>query len=452
MNKLIVSLLLTLFIGACQQSYQDIAKARRQRAKEAHRTGGDIVIGVVWPRGHSGHFLEGIDLAVNEINRCGGVKSNCCQCQQAKSYCQACQQHDIDCETKCQALSSACQDCQQHPYGRKIRIIQRDEEPPVFSPRIRNAPQRFANQVAVELAKNLDVIAVIGHPPSAEAIPASIVYQYYRVLFLAPASTNLALTNPGFPLVFRLIPNNQHMAEQLAGYCALYKHYHNIVILNVRTAYGEELADSFNDSAARMGINVVHRGSFFADMESFDRVVAGFKEKQFDAVFIAAGDKEGYRLIQQMVTMGMTQPIIGGDALYSEKFTHFAGKISVTVPVVYKETFNFAKPFIAKYREVFKQDPDHWAAQGYDSIKLLAYIIEQSDSSVPPVLATTLRYLSMWIGVTGVHAFEEDGEIQGKQFSFKELENSGQWVTIPGAHIPYLLHNLEQRHHLNQQE
>ena len=451
MNKLFVSLLITVLIGACQ-SYEDVGKARRIQAQENYKNGKDIVVGIVWPRTHSGHFLEGVELAVNEINSCGGVKSSCCQCQQAKNDCERCQKEQTKCEG-CQQLKSACESCQHHPSGRKLKTLIYDEDSPQFSPRIRNAPQRFANQLAVEISKNLDVVAVIGHPPSAEAIPASVVYQYYRVLFLAPASTNLALTNPAFPLVFRLIPNNQYMAEQLVGYCALYKHYKNIVVLNVRSIYGEELADSFNESAGRIGLNIVHRGSFFADVESFHAsVIAPFKEKQFDAIFIAAGEKEGYRLTQQILQMGISQPIIGGDALYSEKFVDLAGKADVTVPVIFKETSNFAQHFIEQYRKTFKQEPDHWAAQGYDSIQLLAHAIEGTDSSFPYGLATFLRYMPMWIGATGIHAFEEDGEIEGKQFSFKELDRSGKWVTIPGAQIPYLLHKLEQRHHSTTQQ
>jgi branched-chain amino acid transport system substrate-binding protein len=221
-----------------------------------------------------------------------------------------------------------------------------------------------------------------------------------------------------------------------------------MVLLNVRTEYGEELVNSFAESASQLGIKIVHNSSFFADTTNFrDNIIATFKMKEFDAIFLAAGSKDGSELIKQSREMGVTQPFIGGDALYSEKLANVAGKEAAegtVVPTVYKPTFNIAQPFIQKYKEKYQETPEIWSAQGYDSIKLLAHAIERSNSLVPSTLATTLRYMSPWVGVTGVHAFDRYGEIEGKQYSFSILHN-GKFEAMPDAHLPYLFYKLERR-------
>jgi branched-chain amino acid transport system substrate-binding protein len=451
------SLFILVLLSACSKTYDDYVQQREKRAKEIQQTKKDIVIGVAWPKDHSGYFIEGVNLAAEEINEAGGVKlSNRCEiCIQARAEKNNCEIQKANCD-KYEKFRQLCDTCkrQQISNGREwsgVKLALLLEEKAYLkqpNPKIRNASQALANKIARQFANNLDVIAVIGHPPSAEAVPASITYKNYGILFLAPASTNAQLTRPSFNLIFRTIPNNQLMAEQLAGFCALYKHYKKMVLLNVRTDYGEELINSFAESASQFGIQIVHSGSFFAGTTNFrDNIIATFKMKEFDAIFLAAGSKEGSDLIKQSRDMGITQPFIGGDALYSEKLANVAGKEAAegtVVPTVYKPTFNIAQPFIKKFKEKYKKEPEIWSAQGYDSIKLLAHAIELADSAVPSTLATTLRYMPLWVGVTGVHAFDQYGEIESKQFSFSILHN-GKFEAMPDAHLPHLFYKLEKR-------
>jgi branched-chain amino acid transport system substrate-binding protein len=451
------SLFIVVLLSACNETYDEYIQQREERAKETQQAKKDIVIGVAWPKDHSGYFMEGVNLAVEELNEAGGIKmSNRCEvCIQARSEKNNCEVQKVNCD-KYEKFRQLCDTCkrQQISSGRewsgvKVTFLSGEKaylKPP--NPNIRNASQALANEIARQFANNLDIIAVIGHPPSAEAVPASVTYKSYGILFIAPASTNAQLTRPSFNLTFRTIPNNQQMADQLAGFCALNKHYKRMVLLNVRTEYGEELVNSFAESASQLGIQIVHNGSFFAGTTNFrDNIIATFKMKEFDAIFLAAGSKDGSELIKQSRDIGVTQPFIGGDALYSEKLANVAGKEAAegtVVPTVYKPTFNIAQPFIQRYKEKYKEEPEIWSAQGYDSIKLLAHAIERADSIVPSTLATTLRYMPPWVGVTGVHAFDRYGEIEGKQFSFSILHN-GKFEAMPDAHLPYLFYKLEKR-------
>lgn len=454
-----IGLFIILFAGACSPSYEELSKQRQELAVQAQQDKEEIVIGVAWPEDRSGYFIQGAKLAQKEINQAGGVKvtNRCGICQNVSRECGRCQTQGVNCDL-CQSLEDRCGDCKRLQVSsgrgwsrRPVELLIPQEayrNQPNSS--IRNASQLLAHNISHYFADRQDVIAVVGHPPSAEAIPASVTYQQYGILFLAPASTVSLLTHPGFGYVFRLIPDNKQMAEQLAGFCAFYQNYKRMVILNIRTLYGEELADSFVESAAKLGIKIVHTSSFFPTTTNFKDILATFKDKQFDAIFLATLADSGGELIKQAREMGVSQPFVGGDALYSDKLSVIAGREiaeGIVVPVIYRDTFGRTQTFINAFKTEYGFKPDQWGAQGYDSIKLLAYAVELSDSAVPSMLATTLRYMRPWIGATGVHAFDQYGEMRGKQFSFSRLHD-GKFELIPDAHLPYLYHKIEKSHSL----
>jgi hypothetical protein len=45
---------------------------------------------------------------------------------------------------------------------------------------------------------------------------------------------------------------------------------------------------------------------------------------------------------------------------------------------------------------------------------LLAHAIRTAESAYPPDMAEALRTMGTWNGVTGPHAFRDNGEIEGK--------------------------------------
>lgn len=409
--------LYSLVISACTQPYQASYDQREKRAELAQKEKKDIIVGIVWPYNAQDSFVKGVNLAVQEIN-------------------------DTDFDNN----------GTKGVLDRRLTTIVVDElgvKPGYFSRKQRNLDQLLALQTAHTFTRNSDVVAVIGHAMPLEAIAASVIYQQHGILFFAPAATNLSLTQPGFPLTFRLIPPNQEQAEQVAGYCALTKNYKNMIILHERTPYGEELADSFNETAAALGINIVYRKSFFKDQADFKGTISDLQGKKFDAIFLAMSeDMTAVAMIQQLRKM-INAPfdLVGSHFMNLPSVGIGAGKAAdgLVVPAVFNPSFNLAHKFVEKYKLTYNgENPDAWAAQGYDSIKLLAHGMQEAGSSVPSAVATTLRYMRTWIGVTGVHSFTESGEIRGKKYFFREWGN-GDFNALEGAHIPYSFYSLAHR-------
>ena len=221
-----------------------------------------------------------------------------------------------------------------------------------------------------------------------------------------------------------------------------------MVILYERTAYGEELADSFHETAASLGIHIAHRQSFFPYQRDFKAIIADFQGKKFDAVFLAMSEDEtAVELMKQMRKMlNVSFDIVGSHFLNLPTVGQNAGKAAegFVIPAVFNSSFNLAHNFVVKYKFLYGTEPDAWAAQGYDSIKLLARGMDEAGNSVPTVVASTLRYMRTWLGVTGVHSFSESGEIRGKKYFFRRWEKD-QFHALEGAHIPYSFYSLAHR-------
>lgn len=375
--------------------YGAMAEARERRAQD---TRGDIVIAAVADPQRS-DYVKGIELAVQQIN--------------------------------------------ERPEGLLGRRIQLRIEQGT-------GEAESENRVVQRLASDDRVVAVLGHRSSAVAIPASVVYEAAQVVFIPPFATKKSLTGHNFHYVFRMAPSSPVMAEQLASLTALLG-YGRVAVLHARDDYSRELAFLFEDSALVRNVRVAHRASFLPADEDYRSLVAQLRAKSFDAVFLSAASTPGARMVRQLRELGVQVPVIGIDSLNSREFREAvgaAGNHTIT-PVLYRSNQagwrNAA--FAERFRAAHGHDPDHNAAQGYDSAWLLARAIELAKTTRTSAVASALHFMPYWVGVTGLHAFDARGELRAKRYEFQQLLG-GEWQPLPGLHLRYQLERAEAEERL----
>jgi ABC-type branched-subunit amino acid transport system substrate-binding protein len=346
--------------------------------------------------------------------------------------------------------------------GRTLELIINEKEVEWNSEKKRTLRQKqdITVEVARSFAANPRVVAVTGHRSSSQAVPASIVYKYHGIVFLAPTSTNLNLTDHQFKYVFRMTPNNDEIAKQLANYC-LQKGYQKIVVLHGKSSYGEQLADAFVSSFVKKDntekepqTKIVLRRSFFSTKKDFSDLMVELKQAKnnggFDAIFIATGAGMAAKIYQESRDMKFYVPFIGAEGLDNKKFWDVVKKWEHSekipkiwdvvkkwehsekipkksvVPTVFDTTEDISKTFIGHFRDEYKVEPDRYAALGYDSIKLLIHAIKKANSTRPFKIAETLRYMPPCQAVTGQYWFRKDGDVRTRKFHFK-LFRHGQF-------------------------
>lgn len=303
------------------------------------------------------------------------------------------------------------------------------------------------------IAANPKISAVLGHRSSSIAIPASVIYEHSQIIFISPFSTAQGLTAHNFQYVFRMAPNAEVLSEQLASVAKVLG-YKKIVVLYSRDDLSRQLAFLFEEAAVQRptccsdeGIDIVQNSSFFAKESNYRSLISQFSGKEFDALFIAAPGQPGATMVRQLREMGINKPILGSDAFNQPSYLEAAGNAAndTIIPALYRP--NAKNPvdtvFIQRYRRKYNAEPDYNAAQGYDSMMLLASAIEKAGSTIPPLLSSTMHYMPAWLGATGLHAYDQKGDLRGKKYVFNVV-HQGQLSPMPAIHIPYLLSRFEK--------
>jgi ABC-type branched-subunit amino acid transport system substrate-binding protein len=295
------------------------------------------------------------------------------------------------------------------------------------------------------IANNPAVTAALGHAHPGVAVPASVIYERSRVLFMPAFDTTEELTRHGFNFVLRMLPDNRVMAAQTASVADLFG-YKRIVVLHQAGDYDRDTAYLFEDLARFFGIDVPFHGSFFSAEPNYRRLINEFGGADFDAIFLAADTEPGARMLRQLRELGIRKPVLGSLKLNLgplRELSKEAGDLTI-VPTVFGPDGNnpLRQRFAESYLKTFGIESSQSAAQGFDSVKILAEIIRRAGSTEPRALANTAHFTGPMAGVTGIYAFDEAGNLKGKSYRFQVLRR-GRWEPLPGMDLPFLLQRFE---------
>lgn len=380
-----------IMIGACSSSGSPAA----ERVARAERRTGDIVVGVAWPWAarREVRYGEGLDMAVAEINAAGGVR------------------------------------------GRRIVLEKEDDHESVDEGEL----------VAQRLANDPDVMAVIGHLQSYVSVPASAIYDLSGLVMIAPTATNPELTAHGYSRVFRATFTDTEVGRQMAEYAAR-QGYERIGIYYIRSDYGRNLANAFEERASDLGLAIPVRQSYEpnapAGNDSFGPALRSWSEAGLDAIFLAGEVPSAARAIVAAREEGITVPIMGGDAMSSRELISVAG--GAAEGTVVATAFHADEPrpevrrFAAAFETRFGAPPDAGSALGYDVIRLLADAIERAGTALPDSVSSALHSLRGWNGVTGTFAFDSAGNLVHRQIA-KMVVRNGVFEYLPDSASPTTL-------------
>lgn len=393
-NLWIISIFALLITSGCSADFANMAEKRLEHARRADAEGQDIHIVAINDAMES-DYIKGIMLAAEEINSQPDKLLN-----------------------------------------RNVNITIEDPADDLPSSR----------SLIHKIVSNPEVVAVLGHRSSNIAVPASVIYEKSQVIYMPPFATAQALTSHNFQYVFRMLPSNKAMTEQL-GSVASTLGYKNIVVLYARDDFNRELAFLFEDAIIKQKINIVKRSSFFAEDTNYRSIISQFNSENFDSVFIASSGDSTALMVKQMREMGLNQPILGSDSVNKQSYIEITGSAAdkTTFPSIYNAKTNNSQKnrlFLEKFKEKYSKEPDYNAAQGYDSLMLLSEAIKRSKSTVTATISSTLHFMPTWAGITGLHKFDQFGELLGKNYLFNAW-NDGEIHALPALHNRYLLERFD---------
>ncbi|AJC22271.1 ABC transporter substrate-binding protein [Pandoraea pulmonicola] len=282
--------------------------------------------------------------------------------------------------------------------GRQIVLVERDEE----------AKNERGVQVAQELINKEKVVATVGYINTGVALASQRFYQDAKIPVFNNVATGTVITEqfkpPQYPdnYVFRNSAKDSIQAPMIVEEAITRRGFKKPAILADSTNYGQLGREDLEKALKAKGITPVAVEKF--NIKDVDMTAQLLKAKQAGAdVILTYGiGPELAQIANGMAKLGWKLPIVGSWTLAMANYIDNSGVNGegARMPQTFIQEPNTPKrkAFIDGYLAMFKPknnriDSAVSAAQGYDSIYLLAAAIKQAGSTDGPKVRAALEDL-----------------------------------------------------------
>lgn len=309
-------------------------------------TGGSSSMGV--------SMRDGVRLATDEINKAGGV------------------------------------------LGRQLQLIERDDE----------AKNERGVQIAQEMISKEKVAATVGYINTGVALASQRFYQEAKIPVMNNVATGSLITHQfddqAENYIFRNAAHDSIQAPMIVEEAIVRRGFKKVAILADSTNYGQLGRSDLEKALELKGIKAVAVEKFnIKDVDMTPQLLKA-KEAGAEAVLTYAIGPELAQIANGMTKLGWKVPMVGSWTLSMANFIDNAGPggegARMPQTFIQEPTTPKRQSFIISYLKTFNPknariDSPVSAAQGYDSVYLLAAAIKQAGSTDGPKIKAALEDL-----------------------------------------------------------
>jgi branched-chain amino acid transport system substrate-binding protein len=281
--------------------------------------------------------------------------------------------------------------------GRQIQLIERDDEA---------KPERGV-QIAQELINKEKVVATVGYINTGVALASQRFYQEAKIPVMNNVATGSIITQQFAKepenYIFRNSANDTIQSSMIVEEAVARRKFSKVAILADSTNYGQLGREDLEKALKAKGITAVAVEKY--NIKDVDMTAQLLKAKQAGAeVVLTYGiGPELAQIANGMEKLGWKVPLIGSWTLAMGNFIDNAGKNGdgTRMPQTFIQDASTPKrkAFIDSYVKTYKPTGDRMpsgvsAAQGYDSVYLLAAAMKQAGSTDGPKVKAALENLN----------------------------------------------------------
>ena len=309
-------------------------------------TGGSSSMGV--------SMRDGVRLAIEEINKSGGV------------------------------------------LGRQLQAVERDDE----------ARNERGVQIAQELVNKEKVTAVVGYINTGVALASQRFFQEAKIPVMNNVATGSIITKQFEKepenYVFRNSAHDSIQAPMIVEEAVTRRGFKKVAILADSTNYGQLGREDLEKALTAKGVKPVAVEKFNIKDVDMTAQLLKAKEAGAEAVLTYGIGPELAQIANGMTKLGWKVPLIGSWTLSMANYIDNAGPggegARMPQTFVQEPTNPKRQAFIISYLKTFspknaRMDSPVSAAQGYDSVYLLAAAIKQAGSTEGPKIRAALEDL-----------------------------------------------------------
>ena len=313
---------------------------------------------------HNGPMIKMAELAVNSINKNGGV------------------------------------------LGRPLELVIID-----------NKSTPIGSAQAAQQAVDLDVTAVIGAHWSSHSLAMAPILQNAGIPMIAPASTNPVLTQ-NRSYIFRACFVDSFQGKAMAQFARKsLKAKRAVVLSNVDEKYSITLAHFFSESFVENSGEVVADIQYRGDAMDFSAIITQIKDLSPEVIYVPGYSSDSGIFIKQARKLGVSAIFLGGGGC--AEISSFTGdaingsyQTAAWHPMVpYTSSLKLQKLYEQNYGTDIKNFNSPLA---YDAVMLLKNAIEYCQCVDTQKIRDSLFAMDPFPGATGVISFDEQGDPERK--------------------------------------
>jgi branched-chain amino acid transport system substrate-binding protein len=241
------------------------------------------------------------------------------------------------------------------------------------------ADPRQTVAIAQKFVSDPKIVVEVGDFSSTASMAASPIYQRAGLVQFGFTNSHPNFTKGG-DFIWSNSVSQADEQPRLAKYAADLG-FKRLAVLYLNTDWGRASQKLFTEAAKADGVDVVASEGYQPDEKDFRSTLVRVRDAKPDAIVLISYYADGALITRQIRTVGLSTPIVASGSIYSPKFIELAGDAANGV---YTESNFFpgdnrpeVEAFVTKFRAKYNEEPDDFNAVAYDTIILLAAVINQ---------------------------------------------------------------------------
>jgi ABC-type branched-subunit amino acid transport system substrate-binding protein len=286
----------------------------------------------------------------------------------------------------------------------------------------------IAVEVSKEIVADPEIVCVVGPYTSRILNQVKEIYHQAGLAFISPSATAAFAVASGYLEVNRVV--GRHDAQGAVGaQFAKTQAFSRVFIISESSDYATFNAYHFRNEASRMGIEVV--GNMTTDATKnfgtfIDRILAANTDLVY---FSTLNVKQAGTFFREARAAGYTGAFLGNEGINQPALPEFAGPLltdgggmyytAIAAPASH---YPDAAEFLQDFETNYENSPQIFAAQAYDAAGICIKAIEEAfkvragELPTRADVASAIRALQGYRGITGMYNFNENGDPDPAQY------------------------------------
>jgi branched-chain amino acid transport system substrate-binding protein len=283
---------------------------------------------------------------------------------------------------------------------------------PVLVVRDNEGATEKAVEYTHELINQEKVSAIIGLPFSRNAVPVGKIADRYNIPMITPLSTHPATTKNRF-CVYRVCFTDEFQGRLLAAFTFRDLEKGTAAILyDDAMNYSSHLAAVYSTHYTDLGGKIVAAETYASGETDFLPYLERIRNAEPEVIFLPNFLSDLRIQMRQLRELGISATVIGSETMDADteeekrllEGAYFCAHFSPDNPS------REVRRFVEAYSEFYEQQPTYGAALNYDACRLLFAALESAKGRDPESVCRALAGIDTFTGVTGTMVFGEGGD------------------------------------------